>query len=88
MASTNIKIGPTTQFWTSDRPSTRLLRKTSGSSSYSTLVKGGYIITMSPIAMGIEVVPTLNRLRKGTTPGMSHPNNTPTAIAPKIHAVR
>jgi hypothetical protein len=51
-------------------------------------VKGGYIITIKPTAIGIEVVPMLNRLKKGTMSGMSHPDNTPTAIALKIHAVR
>ena len=38
--------------------------------------------------MGIEVVPTLKRFRNGTTPGTSHPDSTPSAMAPKIHAVR
>ena len=38
--------------------------------------------------MGIDVVPTLKRLRNGTTPGASQPNATPNAMAPKIHAVR
>jgi hypothetical protein len=51
-------------------------------------VKGGYIITISPTAIGIEVVPTLKRLRNGTTPGTSHPRVTPKAIAVKIQRVR
>ena len=38
--------------------------------------------------MGIEVVPTLKRLRNGTTPGTSQPSATPTAMAAKIQAVR
>ncbi len=76
------------QFCTSERPSTFLLRKTSCSSSYRTLVKGGYIITIRPTAMGIEVVPMLKRSRNGTTPGTSHPSATPTAMAAKIQAVR
>ena len=83
-----MRIGPTTQFCTRESPNTRLFRKTSGSSSYRTFVKGGYIITIKPTAIGIEVVPTLNRLRKGTTPGTSQPDSTPSSIAPKIHAVR
>jgi hypothetical protein len=51
-------------------------------------VNGGYIITMRPMAMGIEVVPALNLFRKGTIPGTSQAAMTPNAIAPKIQAVR
>ena len=76
------------QFCTSDRPSTRLLRKTSCNSSYRTFVNGGYIIRISPTAIGIEVVPMLKRFRNGTTPGTSHPSTTPTTIAVKIQPVR
>jgi hypothetical protein len=47
-----------TQFCTSDNASTFTFRKTSPNSSYRTLASGGYIITMRPTAMGIEVVPT------------------------------
>ena len=88
IASTNIRMGPTTQFCTSDRPSTRLSRKTSASSSYRTFVNGGYIITINPIAIGMEVVPTLNRLRKGTIAGANHPVQTPATMAAKIQTVR
>jgi hypothetical protein len=84
----NIRMGPMIQFCTSDRPSTFLFRKTSGNSSYRTFVKGGYIITMSPTAIGIDVVPTLKRFKNGTTPGTSQPSPTPSAIDRKIHAVR
>lgn len=51
-------------------------------------VNGGYIIRIRPAAMGIEVVPTLNRFRKGTTPGASQPSATPHAMAAKIQAVK
>ena len=87
-ASANIRIGPTTQFWTSDSASTLPLRKTRGISSYRTFASGGYIIRMSPIAIGSEVVPTLSRFRAGTTPGTSQPSATPGAIARKIQTVR
>ncbi len=40
------------------------------------------------MAIGIEVVPTLNRLMNGTTPGNRNPAPTPTAIARKIQSVR
>src|SRR5579859_6499947 len=43
---------------------------------------------MSPIAMGREVVPTLKRFRKDTTPGSAHPDSTPISMAVKIHSVR
>jgi len=43
---------------------------------------------ISPMAIGTEVVPTLKRSRKGTTPGTRYPSPTPTAIAAKIHSVR
>jgi hypothetical protein len=38
--------------------------------------------------MGMDVVPMLNRLRKGTMPGSAHPPSTPTNIAAKIQSVR
>ena len=69
-ARTNIRIGPTTQFWTSDRPTTFRSRKTSPISSYLTFAKGGYIIRMSPMAIGMFVVPTWNELTNDSTPGM------------------
>lgn len=40
-----------------DTPSTLVFLKTSLSFSYFTLVNGGYIIRISPIAKGILVVP-------------------------------
>jgi hypothetical protein len=51
-------------------------------------VKGGYIITIRPTAIGIEVVPMLKRFRNGTIPGIRQPNATPMTMAAKIHAVR
>ena len=84
----NMRSGPTIQFCTSESPRIRLLRNTSCNSSYRTLVNGGYIITISPTAIGMEVVPTLKRFKKGTIPGTSHPAPTPTAMAANIHSVR
>ena len=40
------------------------------------------------MAMGTEVVPTLNLLRKGTIPGYMYPVTTPAAIDRNIHNVR
>ena len=68
-ASPNISSGPITQFWTSDNASTRVLRKTSPSSSYFTLASGGYIIRISPTAIGIDVVPTDSRVMPRATDG-------------------
>ena len=58
------------QFCTSDRPSTLPSRKTSPSSSYFTLAKGGYIIRIRPMAIGTLVVPTWKLLMNFSTPGM------------------
>ena len=77
-----------TQFCTSDSPSTFQLRNTSPSSSYFTLASGGYIIRISPMAIGMLVVPTWKRLMNASTPGIRYPAPTPTAIARKIQSVR
>ena len=69
------------------KPRFRLLRKTSCNSSYRTLVNGGYIMRMSPTAIGIEVVPMLKRFRNGTTRGQPSQYN-PHDIAVKIQPVR
>src|ERR1035437_8891160 len=51
-------------------------------------MKGGYIMTISPTAIGIDVVPTLNCPRNGTMPGTSQPDKTPRAMAAKIQPVK
>jgi hypothetical protein len=43
---------------------------------------------MSPIAIGIDVVPTLMRSKAAFTPGKIAPIATPAAIARKIQSVR
>jgi hypothetical protein len=68
--------------------STFVFEKTLGSSSYFTFASGGYIIKMSPIAMGIEVDPILIDFRNPEKEGISFPRSTPRAIAVKIHSVR
>jgi len=52
-----MRSGPMIQFWTSERNRTRTFRKTSPSSSYFTLARGGYIIRINPTAIGMFVVP-------------------------------
>ena len=64
MASTNISMGPITQFNNKETPNTLVFLKTSFNLSYLTLVKGGYIISIRPIASGILVVPVENELMK------------------------
>ena len=87
-ARTNIRTGPTIQFWTSDRPSTFVFRNTVCSSSYRTFASGGYIIRMSPIAIGIEVVPTESPVMSAGTAGEKYPMAIPAAMARKIQSVR
>ena len=88
-ASTNMRIGPMTQFCTSDNPSTFQLRNTSPSSSYFTFASGGYIIRMRPSAMGMLVVSSSLKLSiNDATLGATRPNATPAAIARKIQTVR
>jgi hypothetical protein len=58
-----------TQFCSSDRPNTLVLRNTSGRRSYFTFAKGGYIIRIRPTAIGMLVVPTWKRLMNSSTPG-------------------
>jgi hypothetical protein len=63
--------------------------KTRGSFSYCTFASGGYIIRMSPIAIGTDVVPTCVASVNALTPaGHRYPTATPTAIAVKIQSVR
>lgn len=87
-AKPNMRIGPMIQFCTRDNASTRRSRNTSPISSYRTFARGGYIMRMSPTAIGTEVVPTLARSSIGTNPGTKYPSPTPTAIATKIQSVR
>ena len=78
-----------TQFWIRERTRTFQFRKTSPSSSYRTFARGGYIMRMSPTAMGMEVVPSwVDSFRDWTAPGQRYPRPTPTPMAPKIQRVR
>ena len=80
--------GPTTQLSRSDSASTLIFRNTSPSRSYRTFASGGYIIRISPAAIGIEVVPTDRWVMVAGTAGAKRPSATPPAIAEKIHSVR
>ena len=55
-AKKNINTGPIIQFWNKDRAKTFLSLNTSIIFSYFTFAKGGYIIKIRPIAIGIFVL--------------------------------
>ena len=87
-ASANMTRGATIQFITMASPSAFLSRMASGSSSKRTLQKAGYIIRISPTAMGMLVAPAVNRPMNVGMAGINAPAATPTAMARKIHRVR
>jgi hypothetical protein len=87
-ARPNISSGPTTQFWTSQSASTFVFRKTSVSRSQRTFASGGYIMRMSPAAIGIDAVPTESRVMAAVTEGATRPNATPSSMARIIQSVR
>ncbi len=64
MARTNMSMGPMIQLSNKEAPNTFVLEKTAFSLSYFTFVKGGYIISINPMANGILVVPDENELMK------------------------
>ena len=76
------------QFCVKDSRRIFLFLKTLPSSSYFTFAKGGYIMTISPIAIGMFVVPTWKKLITLLTPGAAHPSITPINMAKNIHSVR
>jgi len=57
-------------------------------SSYRTRASGGYIMRMSPMAMGEGGRPGVEPVQKRHHPGESVPGPTPTAMARKIQRVR
>ena len=88
IASKNISMGPITQLSNKETPNTLVFLKTSFSLSYRTLVKGGYIIKINPMAKGILVVPVEKELMKPEDEGKKYPIPTPIIIAKKIQRVR
>ncbi len=55
------------------------------------MAKGGYIIKIKPMAIGMLVVlsgDVFNDSQKTAIPGKKYPDNTPIAMARKIHIVR
>jgi hypothetical protein len=76
------------QFCVSDKPSNLRFLKTNGSFSYFTLARGGYIIRIRPMAIGILVVPELKESQNPEIPGTKYPISTPVNITRNIHSVR
>ena len=76
------------QFCTNDKVRIFRFLNTSGRSSYLTFARGGYIISINPMAIGIFVVPTWNLFQNSTIPGNTNPENTPANIPRKIQRVR
>jgi hypothetical protein len=71
-----------------DENNKRLLLKVAGTFAKSTLVKGGYIIRMSPMARGTFVVPMATFDNNPSTLGIIFPSRTPTPMAKKIQRVK
>ncbi|MNZ73600.1 hypothetical protein D3C78_920140 [compost metagenome] len=88
MANKNIRIGPITQFCTNDSSRTFQSLNTRPSFSYFTFASGGYIMTIRPMAMGTEVVPTCILDNTSEKFGTKYPKPIPIAMAPKIQNVR
>ncbi|MNP21989.1 hypothetical protein D3C76_1146320 [compost metagenome] len=88
IARRNIRIGPITQFCSKDNSITFQSLNTRPNFSYFTLASGGYIMTIKPIAIGMEVVPTCMRERNSEKFGIKVPRNSPRAIEAKIHTVK
>src|SRR5690625_4209082 len=88
IASANINTGPIIQFKNKEIDKIFTFLKTLGNIEKSTFAKGGYIIKINPMAMGIFVDPTLNLSTKSGVFGKKYPMEIPINIARKIHKVR
>jgi hypothetical protein len=84
----NIKKGPTIHVIIND--ATRILGflNMNGILLKSTLVNGGYIMSIRPIANGILVVPEEKELIKLAEFGIKYPIPTPISMAKNIHNVK
>ena len=69
IAKKNINVGAIIQFINMDIAKMRLSLNTLGRSSYRTLAKGGYIMSIKPIAIGILVEPYWKELINPPTSG-------------------
>ncbi len=83
-----MRNGPSNQFCKSDSNSTFQSLNTRHISSYFTFANGGYIMTINPIAIGMDVVPIDMDSNASPTLGMVILNTTPIPIATNIQRVR
>ena len=88
MESKNIKKGPTIQVMIKEAKRILGFLNINGILLKSTLVNGGYIININPIANGILVVPLENELIKLAEFGIKYPILTPRSIARNIQIVK
>lgn len=88
IASRNINTGPITQLRRREAPNTFGRLKTDGSFSYCTLVKGGYIMRISPTASGRLTLPEESAWMLAGKAGTKWPSPMPTTMARKIQRVR
>ena len=91
IARVNIRTGQIIQFWIRERLRILTFRNTFPNSSYFTFARGGYIIRIRPIAIGIFVVLSgddFSESQNVAIPGKKNPEKTPINIARKIQSVR
>ena len=87
-ARQNIKSGPINQFNTKEKLNNLLSDNTSGKDLKSTLARGGYIIAISPMAIGIFTSLIDSPPIKPETPGANAPSVNPNIIARRIQTVK
>ena len=87
-ASANIRMGPTTQFWTSERTRMRRCWKTRPSLFVLHLRQRRIHHQDQADGDGNGSRAHAEAVEKGTTPGTRYPSPTPAAMAAKIHSVR
>ena len=88
IAKPDIKIGPMIQLRIKDNDMLVRSLKISGKASNYTFANGGYIIKMSPRAIGIFVEPMESVSIKSGRPGKRFPRAIPMNIAANIHNVK
>ena len=87
-ARTNMRTGPIIQFWTMDALRAFPCFFIFESSSYFTPASGGYIIQISPMAIGRETCSMRTESRIPATCGYNVPRMIPPAMARRIQRVR
>jgi hypothetical protein len=80
--------GPTIQVINKEVQSNFPCLNRTGTSLKSTLVSGGYIMMIKPMAKGILVDPDENESIQADESGIKYPKPTPKSMAKNIHKVR